>query len=532
MIAPRAAILLGLALAGRAVEEAGRGEVYSVVEISFRGPKPLPNHAPARDIEFWARFRHETGTPEVKVHGFWDGEDAFKLRFCPTKPGRWTLAEVHSSAKELAGRRQGDTVTALASKHPGFWEVDPETPGGRWYKRSDGSHPYLFGNTHYTFLAGMREGGRPSGNDIAADIAANAKFFRKLRFSLHGDRTPNPGEKPFVDDEGLGTDSGDYSHRPNPKWFRERVDRAVGAAWAHDLVADLILCGPDSVESRSTLAARANGGDPAPYLRYIAARYGSYPNVWLCLANEWDIKTPKYAPEQMRTFGQTIRKHLPYPTPVSVHGAPKDWKTELNSSPAWNDHYILQAKIKTIGAAADNMAQNHARGGGDRPGVNDELGYEGAGDQFSEEDVIEGHLGVFLGGGYGSTGEKRGAKLGQYFWGRFDPSEHQAADNLQWLREKIDSGIAFWKMAPGASVFPGLDPGSRALAWPGREIVLGTRQAQAGIIADLPEGAWTVTRHDVIRKETAVLARNAAGRFSFDAPASRAVLFHFKKNDP
>ena len=73
-----------------------------------------------------------------------------------------------------------------------------------------------------------------------------------------------------------------------------------------------------------------------------------------------------------------------------------------------------------------------------RPTVNDELSYEGAGDKHSEADTIAAHLGTFLGGGYGTTGEKYGQKLGQYFWGNFDPAKHTAADNLLWLRTTID----------------------------------------------------------------------------------------------
>ena len=103
--------------------------------------------------------------------------------------------------------------------------VDPDSPGRRWYRRSDGSHQYIIGNTHYSFLSGYRDGDRPSGNDIAQDVARNAEYFKKLRFGLHGDRYPHPTEKPFLDDEGRPTDDGDFSHRPNPAWFHERVGR-------------------------------------------------------------------------------------------------------------------------------------------------------------------------------------------------------------------------------------------------------------------------------------------------------------------
>jgi hypothetical protein len=534
------AILVIFSLPARG-EELGRGEVYSVVELSFAGPRQRPRDIPARDLDFWVRFQHESGSPEVKIHGFWDGDgqggmsgDVFKVRLCPTKTGRWNLVEVHSSKQELDGQKQGDYVIATASDHPGFWIVDDESPDQRWYRRSDGSHQYIFGNTHYSFLSGYEPGDKPSGNDIAADIAGNAEYFKKLRFTAYGDRYPNPKEKPFFDDDGRMTDSGDDCQRPNPRWFNQRVDLAVQTAWKHDLIADLILCGPDTEQSRSVLRAAHNNGDPEPYLKYIAARYGSFPNVWICLCNEYEIKKPKYSEEQIARFGRIIRQYLPYPTPLSVHSTPRTlWSANFDALPDWNDHMIIQKKIRNLPDAADVIRQTRQKPrGGKRnmPTVNDELSYEGKGDKHTEQDTIESHFGVFLGGGYGTTGEKPGSKLGQYFRGRFDPSEHTAADNLKYLREIIDEHITFWKMAPDLSRFSNVDKDSRGLAWTGREYVLGTNKRRRGIIAKLPDGTWTVRRYDIISKQSKTLSESARGRFTFDAPDSRAVMFHFTKN--
>jgi len=525
-----------------AAEETGRGAVHSVVEIVFRGPQQKPTDAPARDIDFSVRFRHESGSPEYKVHGFWDGDgkgtgtgDVFKVRFCPTKTGRWNVVEVHSNAPELAKQKQGDHVFATVSVLPGFWVVDPDSPGRRWYMRSDGSHQYIFGNTHYSFLSGYEAENKPSGNDIADDVAGNAEYFKKLRLGLSGDRYPNPTEKPFLDDEGRPTDSGDYSHRPNPKWFSERVDVAVAKAFDRDLIADLILAGPDTEESRSTLRSRHNKGDPTPFLKYIAARYGSYPNVWICLSNEFDIRTPKYSEDEIARFGHTLRGFLPYPTPLGVHSTPRVlWSQKFDTLPAWNDHQCIQKKIRQLAPAADVIQQvwQNAEGKGPRNKrtINDELSYQGEGDKHTESDTIESHLGAFLGGGYGTTGEKSGNKLGQYFRGRFNPEEHTAADKLRWLRGVIDTNITFWKMAPDLAIFSNLDPQFRGMAWPGNEYVLGTNKSHPGIVTQLPPGKWTVNRYDVIAKKATTLSKDATGRFAFDAPDSRATLFHFTKN--
>ena len=164
--------------------------LYSIVELVFHGPQQGPADVPARDIDFWALFRHEDGTSEHKIHGFWDGDgkggisgDVFKIRFCPTKVGRWDLVEIYSSSAELSGQRQGEHINVVSSDHHGFWIPDPDSPGQRWYMRSDGAHQYIFGNTQYSFLSGYREGNKPTGNDIAADIVGNAENFKKLRFA-------------------------------------------------------------------------------------------------------------------------------------------------------------------------------------------------------------------------------------------------------------------------------------------------------------------------------------------------------------
>ena len=85
-------------------------------------------------------------------------------------------------------------------------------------------------------------------------------------------------------------------------------------------------------------------------------------------------------------------------------------------------------------------------------------------------------------------------------------------------------------LRPGLGIFSNLDGSSRGLASLGQEYVLGTNKARKDIVANLPEGVWTVTRYDIISKEAQTLSQAAGGRFTFDAPDSRAVLFHFKKN--
>lgn len=514
--------------------ELGSGTVYSVIEISFTGPTQTTSSVPNKDINFWVDFQHASGSPSYRVHGFWDGNgnggssgNVFKVRFCPTQTGQWNLIDVFSNATELNNEKEGDYVTATVSSHPGFWIVDGASNGSRWYKRSNGEHQYIVSNTHYDFLS-------ESAGTISGDVSGNAQYFKKLRFSVTGDRFPNPSEKPFFNTSGQQTDDGAYSVRTNPAWFHNRLDQAIGQAYSLDLVMDLILAGPDAYDARETLKATGNNGDPEPYLKYIAARYGAYPNVWICLANEYDIKNPSYTTTEIKTFGQIIKQYLPYPTPLSVHpNTGTGWQTGLNTTPMWADHKIIQSKDKTLASGAGPITSNYNVTPANMPVFNDETGYEGAGDNFSEADIIEGHMGVLSGGGYPCTGYKPIPKEGQYFQGGFNATEHAACDNLKYMREVIDANMTFWNYEPQSatsSIFSGLSTDFKVLQWANNEYVLFSNAADATITAALPSGSWSIYQYNCINKATSTISTNASGSTNFATPASRACMTFFKKN--
>jgi hypothetical protein len=275
----------------------------------------------------------------------------------------------------------------------------------------------------------------------------------------------------------------------------------------------------------------------------MAARYGSYPNVWFCLSNEYNIRTPRFEPEYLINAGKVLNRFLIYQVPVSVHANQGNWDDHLNADGLWYDHIIIQNKIKKLFTAADYNILNYWIGG-KKPVINDELAYEGAGDGWKENDVIEAHLGVFAGGGYGSTGHKPASKTGHYFSGNFDASEHLSADNLQWMQKIINENITFWKMSPAfytqvtyreqydgsrSSIFFNTNPEFRVLEWENNEYVLASNQTHNNVVAHLPDGEWKITQYDFIAKGKKVLAESATGRFAFNLPASRAVIVHVKK---
>jgi hypothetical protein len=513
--------------------------LYSVFELTFKGSEYSATDNPVRDIELKTEWQNSKTSKTLRIFGFYDGDgkggtagNVFKVRFCPVQEGTWTLISVKSNDSKLDKQHVGLQINAIKSDNHGFWLPDTETPGTRWYRRSDGSHQYITGNTMYSFLSGYFEG-KPSGGNIKDDIIKNSQYFKKVRIGITGDRYPNPVSKPFLDTAGKPTDDGNFSYRPNPDWFLNRLDDAVQQGFLNDLIVDLILNGPDTKESRSVLLASGNNNDATPLLRYIAARYGSYPNVWICLSNEFDIKVPVYRPEQVQEFGNTLKSFLAYSTPVSVHSV-GNWTSKLNNT-AWFDHVIFQNKLKKMTQSSDSLMYNYVIGGSSHPVIDDELAYEGNGDGWSEDDVTEAFTGAFIGGGYASTGHKSANKKGQYFSGNFNAAEHKAADNILWLRQMIDRDITFWKMKPlndksdPDNIFgESFNKDRRVMAWAGNEYVIAANVTGKGS-ALLPKGKWTVKMYDVIAMKETKLAENASGKFNFEFTDSRAQLIHFKK---
>lgn len=73
-------VLIALVLSPGFLQQAASAEeltsapVYSVAEIVFAGPGQTAADAPARDVQIAVCFGHESGSPDITVQGFFDGD--------------------------------------------------------------------------------------------------------------------------------------------------------------------------------------------------------------------------------------------------------------------------------------------------------------------------------------------------------------------------------------------------------------------------------------------------------------------------
>ncbi|MBD3243662.1 MAG: DUF5060 domain-containing protein, partial [Chitinivibrionales bacterium] len=263
---------------------------FSVHELVFQGPSRTPSDRPAADIELYSEWEHEDGQTRYRIHGFWDGDGAggtvggvFKVRFCPTREGTWTLVNTHSNNTRLNDQLEGTQVLCTPSDNHGFWETE-----GLWFRRSDSTYQYVLGNVHYCLV---------SVDSRLHDIRANKDYYKKLRFMVQGFGLCE-GPHPFFNSTGSGSSSGTDASRPNPAYFA-RIDEMIREGLRYDLIIDMYT------------DPQNHAIEQPGYLRYLAARFGSFPNVWLQISIEWN---EKYSAGETADLGAELRSYLPYPT--------------------------------------------------------------------------------------------------------------------------------------------------------------------------------------------------------------------------
>lgn len=479
---------------------------YDVYEQTFQGPQFSPGDKVA-DVDFYTEWQHESGSPTYKIYGFYDGDGAggaagnvFIVRFCPTETGTWTLISTHSSAPELNGQNEGTTVNCIPSDNHGFW-----IPEGRWFGRSDGTHPYMIGNCHYCL---------PYVPTYMEDIRGNIEYFNKVRFMLAFEGEMGTckqyGHAPFFTADGQPSHDSIDASRINPAFFR-RTDDLIKETLPNDFICDLYFEGGKGISRNDN------------YVKYCVARFAGYPNVWLQPTIEYDGKFPG---QDMIDLGNLTKSFLTYPTPLTVISNSK-WDPELNGD--WHTHIDAQAHVKGLVRGAEITRIEAAKVDNNKPVNIDETGpgcFQNH--HCNEQEVMELQLGIFLGGGYSGTGYKYGKREGPYCHGNFDPNEQTAADNMKWKRDMIDKYVYFWHMEP--QVGPFKNAGDMPyMGWENNQYVIGTNSSR-NMSIDLPAGSWTVRQFDFLSKEEKVLSRDAKGSYSFSTPGSLASMTLFTKD--
>ncbi len=508
---------------------------WSVYDIDLTATGGSSNWYTDPDGAVTATFTGPGGITET-VSGFWNGGNAFDIRFTPTAEGTWTYTT--RSANSGLNNQTGtiNAVAAEAGNH-GFLRIDPT------YKSSfvwdDGTRSFLWGQTYYDLATtAMVNDHWKAGIDNSAAYGMTKVRMAVYPFALGSTRSHGyPDVQPYA-----GSSTSPNRNVLNIAYWQE-LDEVVKYIASKGMVADLILTSPYS-------SNRQFGTDTQNdrFLNYVVNRYSAYRNVTWCLANEWNYSATNGGtyPQDQNDFnrmGEIVHNGDPWLAngaalrPLSTH---QRTRIDFNFfGAAWPTDAIVQYGPRNPGASpAGTPKSTHGDQWGNAgivynlghnmPVVNDEYAYlneVNGGVTVTQATCRLTSWGIATAGGYGSASDWSihtnwtPGVTGEW---SYEPMYDDIKHMVDFFTTK---GIEYWKMASHNEL---KTSGTRTyvLAEPGRQYV--AYLATGGTFAlSLPAGEYYAYRYNPRTGETTPLPNvTGGGAASFTMPDSNDWVVH------
>jgi hypothetical protein len=271
---------------------------------------------PFNEIELDVIFKTPSGA-EDRVPAFWAGESAWRVRYAPPAPGRYSYRTVST-----------DTANADLHNRTGAFSVEPYSGANPLYRHgplrvasdqrhldhADGTPFFWLGDTWWMSLSKRLTW--PDGfQTLAADRIHKGFTLVQIVAGLYPDMEPY--------DERGANEAGypwqrDYSSI-NPAYF-DAADSRISHLADHGLVACI-------VGAWGYFLPRMGIRKMKQHWRYLIARWGAYPTVW-CLAGEGTMpyylsKTPKEDALAQKQGWTEIARYVkatdPLRRPITIH---------------------------------------------------------------------------------------------------------------------------------------------------------------------------------------------------------------------
>jgi hypothetical protein len=310
-----------------------RAPQWQEVELTFTGSRETAN--PYTDSEAWVDFTHEDGT-QIRRPMFWNGGQLFCVRFASTQPSglwQWIASDrdgypgIHGQSGTLQAVPNNTATPTRFSTH-GFWNIPP---GGRNLIHADGTPSLLCADTAWALPW------RATVDQVeiyAADREAKG-YNTTLLMTVQPDMKIT-GPRSRTEDYGFDVGFEDLPNgtlqQMNPEYF-QTFDTLVDVLLTHGIapVYQPVFHGY-GWKGGGTAGNVISAEDYARYCRYLMARYGARPAIWLVGA-DGPATNPQIV-EQLDRAGQTIEEWDAYRQPTGLHYAPhalsrthqdKDW---------------------------------------------------------------------------------------------------------------------------------------------------------------------------------------------------------------
>jgi hypothetical protein len=406
------------------------------VEFVFQAEAEVEN--PYLEVDMWINFRHEEGE-ELRRPAFWDGSSRWCVRFASTLPeGTWEW-ESHATGPEIGLDGLSGSIEAVPStdsenrfRRHGFWGMGPS---GRNLVHADGTSAVLVADTPWA----LPWRATPEQARIYARDRQEKGFNAALLMSLQPDRYAE-GPMDRTQDYGFDVAFTDLPEgrltRLRPEYF-QKMDRLMQILVDHEIVPvyNPVFHGY-GWKGKSTAGNAVPPEEYARYCRYLVARYGARPALWLVMADGYG-EVPA-----VEEGGKAFEEWDAYRHPTGLHYGP------ATDSSAFQEAEWLDFQWCQTGHYGDHMPERVAAMWHNRPVkavANGEPTYERI----------------------GSPGNAVGWWQGKEAWGNLVSGGtmgvvYGAASLWQWRLHKEEPGHADWAMDADAGWREALDfEGSR-----------------------------------------------------------------------
>ncbi len=291
---------------------------YEPVEIVLTSTADYAN--PYTDVSLSAVFYSDQGDTLLRP-GFWDGENRWKIRFAsPSASTNWNYRTVASNVADtgLHGNTghlvstAGTTANSLRSHGP-----LQMSPGKRNLVHHDGTPFLLVGDTPWALPFRATYGQAL----IYAEKRAYQGFNAALLMTVQPD-TKAKGPDARATDQGFARGFDDLSdghlNQLRPEYFAY-LDSTTNILLEHGIVPvyQPVFHG-FGWKGLEVLGNKIEAEEYVRYCRYLLARYGAQPAIWL-IAADHDGNDPG-----VREAGEMLEREDAYHQPAGIHYNPCD----------------------------------------------------------------------------------------------------------------------------------------------------------------------------------------------------------------
>lgn len=290
---------------------------WSTAELSFEARNHYPN--PYTDVEAYAVFVSQSGDSLVRP-AFWDGGNKWKVRFAPPRADEewtWTL---HAAVDDPGFRNRSGKIKSVpytGSNRLIRHGTLMMSPKKRNLVFADGTPFLLVGDTPWSlpYRATTEQ------VEVYAKNRKEKGYNTALLIAVQPDTKAGGPDKRNTDQgfaRGFADLKDGHLNHLNPAYF-QTLDSLVRILYDHEIVPVWApLAHGYGWKGKQALGPDVSGDEYTRFVRYLLARYGSGPALWL-LSLDGHGDAPGVIPA-----GEMLEKWDAYHQPTGLHYNPCD----------------------------------------------------------------------------------------------------------------------------------------------------------------------------------------------------------------